>query len=117
MSYERIDQLQLSSHQMLMDSYFCLQNIEVGSAIYGILWYLLPSEYQRDISRMVHHTQHGPVATIGPLGHINFETVNLVNVNAQICRNFIASESSFTLANQANILVLDVFDELHRVIS
>lgn len=66
-----------------MDSHFRLQNIEVGNAIYGILWYLLPNENQRDISRVVHHIQHGPVATIGPLGHINFETVNLVNVNAR----------------------------------
>lgn len=55
------------------------QNNGVGDGVYELLWYLLPTQHQKDIRFLIQHLQYGPIATIGPLGCIDFETAKVVS--------------------------------------
>lgn len=46
----------------------------MNDAVYGFAWYYLPNELQRDIATLTVSLQYGTVATVGPLGNMDFET-------------------------------------------
>lgn len=92
------------------------QNEQMAEAVYGCLWYHLPSNFQKQVCILIQHLQNGP-ATIVPFGHINFLSIN--SVWQKLCRKFnpfeITNTKFYFAAFEANLLVFDVFDEFKQL--